>query len=336
MPLLLEGRISKAKASDPTDSDVERRRPNRQWRPSLEIGFVNNMPDAALRATEEQFCDLLDAATGERVVRLHLFSLPAVPRGSGAKARIRSVYTDIRYLWSSGLDALIVTGSEPKMPSLTEEVYWPALTELVDWAEHNTISTIWSCLAAHAAVLHLDGVSRSPLPQKRFGLFDCVKATENPLVKSVAEGVRVPHSRWNDVAESDLRSHGYKVLTRSDEAGVDMFIKQWSSLFVFFQGHPEYNLDTLFREYRRDLTRYVRGERDTMPALPVGYFDQQTERAMSNYAIQAQSRRGPEAVVKLPGDWSLEPQSIAAWRSPAVQVYRNWLDHIATVKSDRR
>lgn len=336
MPLLLEGRISKAPSSGSLGLDEERRRPNRQWRPSLEIGLVNNMPDGALRATEQQFCDLLDSATGDRVVRMHLFSLPSVPRGAGAKAHMRSVYTNLRELRSGTLDALIVTGAEPKTPSLADEPYWSDLTDLIDWAEHNTISTVWSCLAAHAAVLHLDGITRSPMPEKRFGLFESAKVKDVPLLAGVSGPLRVPHSRWNDVAEADLRSHGYKVLTRSEEAGVDMFTKQWGSLFVYFQGHPEYNLDTLFREYRRDLTRYMRGERDTPPSLPSHYFDPRTERVMANYAVRNQSRRNAEAVVRLPSDWSLEPASIAAWRSPAVQIFRNWIEHVATVKCGRR
>ena len=47
---------------------------------SIEIGLVNNMPDAAVEATERQFVQLLDAASGETVVHLKLFSLPEVAR----------------------------------------------------------------------------------------------------------------------------------------------------------------------------------------------------------------------------------------------------------------
>jgi hypothetical protein len=41
---------------------------------------------------------------------------------------------------------------------------------------------------------------------------------------------------------------GYEVLARTDDTEVDTFIKQESSLFLFFQGHPEYESDTLYRE----------------------------------------------------------------------------------------
>ena len=68
---------------------------------------------------------------------------------------------------AAGMDALIITGAEPRAEAICdEEPYWPALTRLIDWAEIGTISTLFSCLAAHAAVLHLDGIKRRPLPQE--------------------------------------------------------------------------------------------------------------------------------------------------------------------------
>ena len=46
---------------------------------------------------------------------------------------------------------------------LIDEPYWASLTQLIDWAEHNTHSSVWSCLAAHAAVLRIDGIRRRRL-----------------------------------------------------------------------------------------------------------------------------------------------------------------------------
>ena len=334
MPLLLETRRpGRRSGTSDFPRDAERRRPETQWQPALEIGLVNNMPDAALRATEKQFIDLLGAATGERIVRLHLFSLPGVARGSAARAHIGSAYGEIHSLKAGRLDALIVTGAEPVAPALSDEPYWQDMTDLADWAESHTVSTIWSCLAAHAAVLHFDGIGRHRLADKRFGMFDCDKVFDSPLLEGLPAEFKAPHSRWNDLKEQDLRAHGYRVLTRSTEAGVDLFSKQWGSLFVFFQGHPEYAADTLFREYRRDVTRYLRGERDTVPALPRDYFDVRTEATLERMAARAERHRGPDAQVRMPNDWALRRDAIEVSRSGAVRIYRNWLDHIAAVKA---
>ena len=44
----------------------------------LDIGIVNNMPDAALEATERQFVELLASASKNIVIRLRFFSLPDI------------------------------------------------------------------------------------------------------------------------------------------------------------------------------------------------------------------------------------------------------------------
>ena len=142
----------------------------------LTIGLVNNMPDSALQATERQFIRLLKAAAGNNRIHLHCFSLPSVKRSQPAKSRVDGQYADIADLDRLKIDGLIVTGAEPNAATLPEEPFWQELTEIIDWAEANTRSTIWSCLAAHAAVLHLDGIERQRLDAKCSGIFDCAKA----------------------------------------------------------------------------------------------------------------------------------------------------------------
>ena len=113
----------------------------------VEVGLVNNMPDAALEATERQFRSLLASAASGIDVRLTIYSLPGVPR-SDAGRRVASQYSSIGDLWNHGADGLIVTGTEPKEKDLAKEPYWSDLTQLLAWAEEETASTVWSCLAA--------------------------------------------------------------------------------------------------------------------------------------------------------------------------------------------
>src|SRR5215510_819232 len=135
-------------------------------RSCLDIGLVNNMPDAALDATVRQFRGLLGAAAGDTAVRLTLYTLPEVPRSDFGRQQV-SGYSTTDELWDSHLDGLIITGAEPQAADLRDEPYWQSLTRVLEWAEGHTYSTILSCLAAHAAVLHLDGIARSPIPDKR-------------------------------------------------------------------------------------------------------------------------------------------------------------------------
>jgi len=112
---------------------ADRRRPDRapvEFRQSdpghLDIGLVNNMPDAALKATERQFRTLLRTAADDLVVRLTIYSLPEVPRTDFGRHHVDTFYSSIDDLWSSRLDGLIVTGTEPRAPDLTDEPYWGA------------------------------------------------------------------------------------------------------------------------------------------------------------------------------------------------------------------
>ena len=75
----------------------------------LDIGLVNNMPDAALAGTERQFLSLLEAASGNLVVRLTFYALPDVPR-SDAGRRYMSSYCVVDDLWDRPLDGLSSRG----------------------------------------------------------------------------------------------------------------------------------------------------------------------------------------------------------------------------------
>jgi homoserine O-succinyltransferase len=299
----------------------------------IDIGLVNNMPGAALEATERQFRTLLGAAAADGIaVRVTHYALPDVPRTDAGRRHVSSFYSDIRDLWDKDLDGLIVTGTEPRAPNLVDEPYWGSLTRLMDWSERHTHSAVWSCLAAHAALLHIDGIGRRPLSDKRFGVFECVRASDHLLAATFPARLRMPHSRWNDIEEDALMTCGYRVLSRSEDAGVDMFVKQRRSLFVFFQGHPEYEADTLLLEYRRDIGRFLRRERASYPAMPERYFDKDTIDVLTAVRERALSDRREDLLAEFPT--ALVACKVRnTWRSAAVCVYRNWLLYLCEQKN---
>jgi homoserine O-succinyltransferase len=299
---------------------------------TIEIGLVNNMPDAALLATERQFSNLLSAAAGRYDVRLHLYALRDVPRSQEARGALTRTYRDAGQIRSRRLDALIVTGAEPVAAELEREPYWGALTQLIDWAESNTISTILSCLAAHVGVRHLDGVARQPLAEKCSGVFAFETTARHKLVAGLGDGATTPHSRRNGLDAGELIRWDYQVLTSDPQIGVDAFVKQRQSLLVFLQGHPEYEDDSLAREYRRDMSRFLRGEHGVLPAMPADYFPVPVERSLAAFAERAWLERRPELMSAFP-DAGAFGSGHAPWRKSAVQLYRNWLDIVAERKA---
>jgi homoserine O-succinyltransferase/O-acetyltransferase len=298
----------------------------------LKIGLVNNMSDEALKATECQFISLLNSASDNVPVHLSFYTLPGVPRSGLTASHISSRYSNIEDLWDRHLDGLIVTGREPMAANLADEPYWDSFTRLLAWAEENCHATVLSCLAAHAAILSMDGIRRMKANDKVFGIFECVRVFDHPLTAGTASQFRLPHSRWNGVPEEQLADCGYKVLTRSANAGVDTFIKQQKRLFVFFQGHPEYESDTLLREYRRDVGRYIKGEASRYPLIPKSYFDEATVEELAAFEKKAVSRRSEELLSEL--NAILGNKSIVnTWQASAASIYRNLLGHICAQKN---
>jgi homoserine O-succinyltransferase len=295
----------------------------------LRIGLLNNMPDAAFRQTEAQFRRLIGAN-----VELRLFSFADVPRGEPVRSDIAARYRSHHALRDADLDGLVITGCEPKADRLDDEPFFKPLSDVVDWATRCTLSTLFSCLASHAAVLHRDGIERRRLPAKCSGVFICSQTGGHPLLYGLAETAPVPHSRWNALDETRLAAHGYHVLRRSAEIGVDLFVREAESLLVFLQGHPEYDADSLAREYRRDVGRYLDGARDDYPDIPRNTFTQAGIARMQAFAEKALTFRDPSLFPAFPALASALPLH-ASWEAGARRLFGNWLREVAARRVTR-
>lgn len=298
----------------------------------IRIGLVNNMPEGAFKATENQFRSLLESAAGDFSIDLSLYVLSKTSAVSSDGDHSRHRYKSTRELMGQSLDGLIVTGTEPIMAALQDEPFWQSFAELVAWARENTLSTIWSCLAAHAAVLQMDGIERRRHHDKRFGIFACQQVSESCLLEGTATSVFVPHSRWNGLDEDKLAERGYSILTKTLDGEVDAFTKEESSLFLFFQGHPEYATDTLLREYRRDIGRFLHNGRTSYPKLPRGYFNSEAEEAFATLQEKAHSLHRDEVLAAVASATHLANVE-NTWHATSKQLYKNWLRRLHALKT---
>jgi homoserine O-succinyltransferase/O-acetyltransferase len=299
---------------------------------AIVVGLVNNMPDSALESTEAQFSGLLAAGAGRHSVRLLFSSLPEIPRGPDARARIARGYWPIETLLAEEPDALIVTGTEPIAARLADEPYWGRLVDLIAWAEEHAVASVWSCLAAHAVVESIDGIQRRRLAEKRCGVFAHSILAGHALLEGVSAPLFMPHSRWNELPVEALRAAGYQVLSSSPETGADAFVRHARSVMLFFQGHPEYEDTTLLKEYRRDVGRFLSGEQPHYPAVPRGYLSAAAVGVLEAFREQAHARRAPELLREFP--FAAAAAALTTpWRAAAVTIYRNWLDLIAAART---
>ena len=295
----------------------------------ITVGFFNNMGDGAYAPTEKQFLNLLREVGDEFEVSVRRYRLETLPRGVEAAAAIAASSRPSTALRRDKPDALIVTGAEPRAARLDGEPFWRELAEVVDFARDSTHASYFSCLAAHAAVLRLDGVERRALKRKLTGVFTLAAAVNHPLIDGFDWNVLIPHSRWNTLDADELTAKGYEILTRSAATGPDLFIKQGRSLLTFSQGHPEYDADTLGKEFRRDMRLYADGRRASPPLPPQRYFMPQTEVDMMAAAFSI--KPGADA------DLGPAPRSRFSdpppWRRVGALLARNWLGLIAARKN---
>lgn len=299
----------------------------------IRIGLVNNMPDGALARTQEQFQSLFRTAAPACELRFRFFFLGSVPRsGEGRKFLSENNYWDAELIDRFPLDAVIVTGTEPRQTELDAEPYWDELRQLLDRMEKSAKPAFFSCLAAHAALQHFDGIKRQRLSRKISGLYCEMPSQFHELTAGMTEPAHVAHSRWNDVSEAVLEKNGYSALTHAEGAGVDLFVRSGRRNWLFLQGHPEYDHGALLREYSRDVRRFLCGKQPHYPDLPANYFADEDAERLEAFRARASVERSIALMESFP-----RPVQRASRANPTPPAFiSRWLSSFENAPSDGR
>jgi homoserine O-succinyltransferase len=304
-----------------TDSDSDSRH--------LTCAFVNNMPDGAFDATERQYFELLEEVSGSVVIDARRYTMAGVPRGDRTSTRIGNEYFPIADIYREAPDLLIVTGSNPIEESIEDELYWPDLVELLSWARDHVDSSLLSCLAAHAALNVFDGAARRRLSVKCTGIYSQHVDVNHPLTAGFEPEILLPHSRWNSVPRDDVERAGYVVVIHSEATGWGVASREEEGRhMVLIQAHPEYDPSSLLREYRRDAGRFVHGEREDPPILPLHCVSQEDWVSLEGmHRLIVEGRRDPDLVDQYPFD-EVGARAPWPWRLVAKNLFSNWLSSV--------
>jgi homoserine O-succinyltransferase len=304
----------------------------------LHIGLLNMMPDAALEATERQFMRLIGSCNRIAQFFVHPFTIEGVDREGSARKHVEHYYEDFHNLQREGLDALIITGANVTEADITKERFWEPMIEVMDWARDNVTSTLCSCLASHGAFMHYHGILRTHLAQKQWGVYSHrVVDTSHPLVSNINTRFDTCHSRFNDVPRGQMEDAGLHALIVGEEPGVLLSVSPDGLRFVYFQGHPEYDIISLLKEYKREISRYLRREREDYPPFPDHYFSDEARSMLERYMgelMEADSRG--ESIPEFP------EQAIVAlldntWTDTGKALFNNWLGLVYQLTNrDRR
>ena len=221
---------------------------------------------------------------------------------------------------------------------MEDEPFWEPLVEVMEWASEHVCSVVCSCLATHAYLRHFHGVARRRcLPDKRWGVYEPRNVASHPLIYDLNTRFDAPHSHVYEVTRADVEPAGVQVLSESEDAGIYLAVSADGFRFVFFQGHPEYDKVSLAKEYKREVTRFVSGERTTYPAYPERYFasaarqmlDRHRDKVMDAIARGAAPPAFPES--------ELEPRLDNTWTDTGKAMFNNWLGLVYQLTAaDRR
>ncbi len=300
----------------------------------LHIGLLNMMPDAALAATERQFFRLIGESNQIAQFYLHPFTIDELPRKAEGRAHVEHYYTPFSQIKAEGLDALIITGANVIGRDLEAQAFWRPLIEIVDWAYENVTSTLCSCLATHAVLQFRYGQRRQPLNKKCWGVYSHqVIDRQHPLIAGVNTRFDVPHSRFNVVTRAQFQAAGLPVLVLSDAGDVHLAVSEDGIRIVFFQGHPEYDIISLLKEYKREVGRYIASETDAWPPFPEHYLGLRSKAILNEFrerVDQAKIDRAGADNLSLPDfpEPLITPRLHNTWHDSAEAVLNNWLGRV--------
>ena len=191
-------------------------------------------------------------------------------------------------------DGMIITGAPLDYTAFEDVDYWQELCEIMRWSKTHVHCTLHMCWGVYAGLYYHYGIDKVDLPQKLSGVYEhYILKKSSPLFRGFDDIFYAPQSRAMTVKREEVeRVPELELLAVSDIAGVTM-LKTRDSRQFFITCHPEYDADTLAKEYFRDR------DKGMDPGLPVNYFPDD--------------------------DPSRDP--VVNWRSTGQLFYSNWLNY---------
>ncbi len=291
MPIKIPSDLPAAKALADENIFVmtETRAAGQDIRP-LRILILNLMPTKIV--TETQLARLLGNTPLQ--VEMELMYTRTHHSKNTSEEHLFAFYKTFDQVRDQKFDGMIITGAPVEQMPFEKVEYWQELCEIMEWSKSHVHSTFHICWGAQAGLYYHFGVPKHELPEKLFGIYPHrVERRSSILFRGFDDVFPVPHSRHTAVLREDLEKvKGLKILASSEEAGVFACMTK-NGKQIFITGHPEYDPDTLAREYHRDLDAH----------LPI--------HVPKNYYPNDDDTKAP----------------LVTWRAHANLLYSNWLNY---------
>lgn len=191
-------------------------------------------------------------------------------------------------------DGMVITGAPLEHLAFEAVDYWDELCKIMDWSKTHVFSTVHICWGAQAGLYHHYQIDKVNYNQKLFGIYTQHLCSHHALVNGFDDVFDTPQSRYTGIHEQQVEQHeALEVLSTSLLTGVNMLMSK-DAKNIFILGHLEYDVDTLAKEYYRDLEKGIDIQ------MPFHYF--------------------PE------NDSSKKPE--ITWKAHANLFYQNWLNYV--------
>ena len=256
----------------------------------LEVAILNLMP--LKEDTELQLLRKLSASG--KSIKITFVKVSSYISKTTAPEHMQRFYSTFGEIQNKYFDGLIITGAPVEQMEFEEVDYWAELEKIMDWSETHAKSTLHICWGAQAGLYYHYGIDKHLIPNKMFGVFEHkIDDKNSKILSGFEEGFKAPHSRHTTVYKADIEKvPELEVVSESDKAGV-FIVENREKRQLFVTGHLEYAVDTLDKEYKRDLSKGLKID------MPENYYQ----------------------------DNNPEENPVFSWKENGDKIYSNWVNY---------
>ena len=218
----------------------------------IQIAILNLMP--LKEDTELQL--LRKLSTSKQNIKITFFNVVSYIGKNTNPEHMKKFYSTFEEIKNKRFDGLIITGAPVEQLNFEDVIYWRELTRIIDWSKKNVKSTLYICWGAQAGLYYNYKIPKKLMDAKMFGVFKHkITDDKSKILQDFVDGFNAPHSRHTTVEKDEILKHPELTISaESDQAGV-FIVENKQRKEIYVTGHLEYAIDTLDKEYKRDLSK---------------------------------------------------------------------------------
>ena len=214
----------------------------------LNIGILTLMHDKV--DTQKRFSKVLTA--GRYEVNVQYFYPQMHYQARPVPELVQKISSPLDLSQIHRFDAFIITGAPIEQLPFNKITYLDEVHRLIDQLVTYEVPQLYVCWGAMAAANYLYEITKTPLPEKIFGVFHNYIQHEDPLLTGLDDGFLAPHARYAELDINKIARDPRLIInaTTKDNRLFSFRTRDKHQYFLF--SHLEYGPDALLKEYLRE------------------------------------------------------------------------------------